>query len=41
MNKEKLQKYIEMALFLFGVAIFGFIVYHLILFGGAILKSIF
>jgi hypothetical protein len=41
MNKEKIEKYTETALFLVGVTVFGFITYFIIQFGGAIIKSVF
>jgi hypothetical protein len=41
MNKEKIEKYIDTALFLVGITIFGMIAYVVIQFGSAILKSVF
>lgn len=41
MNKEKFEKYVDTALFLVGVVIFGFVAYVAVRFGGAILESIF
>jgi hypothetical protein len=40
-KENKIEKYIEIALFSGGILIFGFIAYVVILFGGAIIRSIF
>jgi hypothetical protein len=41
MDREKLEKYIEMGLLLTGVVIFGFIVYVVVLMSSAIVQTIF
>jgi hypothetical protein len=41
MDKEKFEKYVDTALFLVGLAIFGFVAYIAVRFGYAIIESIF